>query len=84
MKDYPAAEFGVPLVPVELLKITRIEPHQDQEDQEQRTLEDYLGLHQYKGVLLVQDGSLLCYTNQNIFMVSRNTRHFSSGISNAI
>ena len=32
MKDYPATEFGVPLVPVELLKITRIEPQQDQED----------------------------------------------------
>ena len=39
-----------------------------------------VGLHQHKVALLV----LLCYTNYSIFMVSKNTRHFSYAISNAI
>ena len=43
-----------------------------------------MGLRHHKVALLVPDDSLLCYTNQSIFLVSRNTRHFSSGISNAI
>ena len=43
-----------------------------------------MGLHQRKVALLVPDDSLLRHTNQNIFRVGRNTRHFSSGISNAI